>query len=60
VGAMPTTCPAVVTTTPSPTAAPTVPQLPATGAPPTPMPALAALAGFALVALGWRLRRRAR
>ena len=59
-GAMPTTCPSVPTTTPSPTAAPTVPQLPATGAPQTTMPLLSALAGFALVALGWRLRRRAR
>lgn len=59
-GAMPTTCPSLPTTTPSPTAAPTVPQLPATGAPPTPMPFLPAMAGFALLALGWRLRRRAR
>jgi hypothetical protein len=61
VGAMPATCPTVATTpTPSPTAAPTVPQLPATGAPPAPTPLLAAIAGFALMALGWRLRRRAR
>jgi hypothetical protein len=60
VGAMPTTCPSVATTTPSPTAVPTVPKLPATGAPRTAMPLLAAMAGFALVALGWRLRRRAR
>ena len=59
-GAMPTTCPSVTTTTPSPTAAPTVPQLPATGTPPTPMPLIPAIVGFALVALGWRLRRRAR
>ena len=60
VGAMPTTCPSVATTTPSPTAAPTVPQLPATGAPLTAIPLLAAIAGFALMALGWRIRRRAR
>jgi hypothetical protein len=59
VGAMPTTCPTVATTTPSPTPAPTLRQLPATGAPPS-MPLLAAMAGFALVALGWRIRRRAR
>jgi len=59
-GAMPTTCPSVTTTTPSPTAAPTVPQLPATGTPPTPMPLIPAIVGFALVAFGWRLRRRAR
>ena len=59
-GAMPTTCSSVTTTTPSPTAAPTVPQLPATGTPPTPMPLIPAIVGFALVALGWRLRRRAR
>jgi hypothetical protein len=59
-GAMPTTCPSVATTTPSPTPAPTVAQLPATGAPPPAMPLFAAMAGLALVALGWRLRRRAR
>jgi len=59
-GAMPTTCPSVTTTTPSPTAAPTVPQLPATGAPPAPAPLVPAIVGFALVAVGWRLRRRAR
>jgi len=59
-GAMPTTCPSVTTTTPAPTAAPTVPQLPATGAPPAPTPLVPAIVGLALVALGWRLRRRAR
>ena len=59
-GAMPTTCPSVPTNSPSPTSAPTVPQLPATGTPPAPMPLVPVLAGLALVALGWRLRRRVR
>ena len=59
-GEMPTTCLSVTTTSPSPTAAPTVPQLPATGAQPAPAPLVPAIVGFALVAVGWRLRRRAR
>jgi hypothetical protein len=57
-GAMPSTCPAVPTTTPAPTPAP--PQLATTGTPPSPAPLLPAIVGVALVALGWRLRRRLR
>jgi hypothetical protein len=61
-GTMPSTCPSVPTTTPTPTAttAPPAPQLAATGAPPDPTPLLPMVAGMAMVALGWRLRRRAR
>lgn len=54
-GVMPSTCPAAATT---PT--PTVARLPATGMPPHPTPLLPMLAGIAIVAFGWRLRRRAR
>jgi len=59
-GAMPSTCPSVPTTTPAPTPIPTVPQLATTGAAPHPSPLLPMIAGIAMVALGWRLRRRAR
>ncbi|MDQ6713846.1 MAG: terpene cyclase/mutase family protein [Candidatus Dormibacteraeota bacterium] len=59
-GAMPSTCPSVPTTTPAPTPTPPPPQLAATGAPPSPSPLLPTIAGLAVVALGWRLRRRAR
>jgi hypothetical protein len=55
-GVMPTTCPPVPALTP----APTTPQLAATGAPPNPAPLLPLIAGIAMVALGWRLHRRAR
>ena len=61
-GAMPSTCPPVPTTSPTPPPTPTPPttQLAATGAPPSPLPLVPAIAGFAVAALGWRLRRRAR
>ena len=67
-GVMPSTCPPVPTATPAPmptpapTPAPTAPapQLAATGAAPHPPPFLPIVAGIAMVALGWRLRRRAR
>jgi hypothetical protein len=61
-GTMPSTCPSVPTTTPtpSPTAAPPTTQLAATGNAPDPAPLLPMVAGIAIVALGWRLRRRAR
>ncbi len=59
-GTMPSTCPSVPTTTPTPTAAPPTTQLAATGAPADPTPLLPMVAGIAVVALGWRLRRRAR
>ena len=54
-GAMPSTCPSVSTTAPAPTPAPPTHRLAGTGAPLLPM-----IAGIAMVALGWRLRRRAR
>ncbi|HVS06407.1 MAG TPA: prenyltransferase/squalene oxidase repeat-containing protein [Candidatus Dormibacteraeota bacterium] len=57
-GVMPSTCPAVPITTPTPT--PSTTQLATTGAPPDPTPLLPMVAGLAIVALGWRLRRRAR
>jgi len=57
-GAMPSTCPSVPTATPAPTPPP--PQLATTGAPPSPAPLVPAMVGIAMVALGWRLRRRAR
>ena len=59
-GAMPSACPSVPTTTPTPTPTPPPPQLATTGSPPSPAPLLPALVGIAMVALGWRLRRRAR
>jgi hypothetical protein len=61
-GAMPSTCPSVPTTTPTPASTPTpsTTQLATTGAPPDPTPLLPMVAGIAIVALGWRLRRRAR
>jgi hypothetical protein len=67
-GEMPSTCPPVSTPTPTPTPAstptptptPSTRQLATTGAPPDPTPLLPIVAGIALVALGWRLRRRAR
>jgi hypothetical protein len=63
-GAMPSTCPSVPTTTPTPAATatptPSTTQLATTGAPPDPTPLLPMVAGLAIVALGWRLRRRAR
>jgi hypothetical protein len=55
-GPMPSTCPSVPTTAPTP--AP--PQLATTGVPPSPAPLLPAIVGVALAALGWRLRRRVR
>ena len=58
-GPMPTSCPSAATTTPSPTPAASASQLPATGSPPPP-PLLAVITGIAMVALGWRLRRRTR
>jgi hypothetical protein len=57
-GVMPSTCPAVPTSTPTPT--PSTTQLATTGTPPDPTPLLPVVAGLAIVALGWRLRRRAR
>jgi hypothetical protein len=63
-GAMPSTCPSVPTATPAPTPAatpaPPAQQLAATGAQPQPEPLLPVVAGIAIVALGWRLRRRPR
>ena len=63
-GAMPSTCPAVPTTTTTPASTPTptpsTTQLATTGAPSDPTPLLPMVAGLAMVALGWRLRRRAR
>ena len=61
-GTMPLTCPSVPTSTPtpSPTATPPTPQLAATGKALDPAPPLAMVAGIAMLALGWRLRRRAR
>lgn len=59
-GAMPSTCPSVPTTTPAPTPTASTTQLATTGAPPDRTPLLPMVAGFAIVALGWRLRRRAR
>jgi len=61
-GAMPSTCPPVAATTPTPrpTPVPPAPQLAATGAPPSPSPLVPAIAGIVMVALGWRLSRRAR
>jgi hypothetical protein len=53
-GAMPTTCAAAATTSPTPSRTPTRELAPA-GA-----PVLPAMAGLAMVMLGWRLRRRAR
>ena len=58
-GVMPSTCPPVAAATPPPTSTPAASQLPATGAP-QPAQMLAAIAGCVMVALGWRLRRRAR
>jgi hypothetical protein len=65
-GVMPSTCQAVPSTTPTPASTPTptptpsTTQLATTGAPPDPTPLLPMVAGLAIVALGWRLRRRAR
>jgi hypothetical protein len=63
-GEMPSTCPPVSTPTPTPASTPTptpsTTQLATTGAPPDPTPLLPIVAGIALLALGWRLRRRAR
>lgn len=63
-GAMPSSCPPVPTTTPTPASTPTpspsTTQLATTGTPPDPTPPLPMVAGLAMVALGWRLRRRTR
>ena len=62
-GAMPSTCPSwTITPGPTPTPAPasSVPQLATTGASPFPTPLVPLIAGITLVALGCRLRRRAR
>jgi len=53
---MPSTCPASATPSPSSTPAPSTRQLAQTGSPM--LPPLAGMLGLAMVALGWRLRRR--
>jgi hypothetical protein len=55
-GEMPSTCPASTTLSPSPTPAPATRQLAQTGSPMPPL--VPGMLGLAMVALGWRLRRR--
>lgn len=55
-GEMPSTCPVATTPSPSPTPTSSTRQLAQTGAPL--LPGLPGMLGLAMVALGWRLRRR--